>query len=425
MRRAQVRRAGVGPRRPSRAGSAGRAHRSGQLTAQPAPLRMTRTAHSCPQSVSPQPAWPRRACQPAVPRRDAAARDWLHVPHGAPRWGGGQAAGAAPADGCPTMASMSDRVKVAVVGVGNNVSALVQGIALHRATGSLTGIRRPVLDGLGVADIDFVAAFATSPEKIGSDLCEAIFLPPNNYPRLTGELPLSGVTVRRGLADPDPAEVERVAGDLAGAEVVLYAAPSGRLETANAYAEAALQAGAAFVNTTSDAVARDPRLLERYAAAGLPLLGDDLASQFGTSVVHHALLRLLEERGLTLTSSYQVNLGGTEDFRNLTENSSTKHQSKLNALAAEGSAADRVQVAPLGYLPHLQSQKVAHINIEAQAWGGTPVSVDVKLQVHDPSGAAGVNVDLIRMAASALRQRRGGYPAAATPLLKSPPGTPV
>jgi myo-inositol-1-phosphate synthase len=320
---------------------------------------------------------------------------------------------------------MSDRVKVAVVGVGNNVSALVQGIALHRATGSLTGVRRPVLDGLGVADIDFAAAFATSPEKIGTDLCEAIFLPPNNYPRLTSDLPLSGVTVRRGLTGGDPIEVERVAGDLAGAEVVLYAAPSGRPETAHAYAEAALKAGAAFVNTTSDAVARDPRLLERYAAAGLPLLGDDLASQFGTSVVHHALLRLLEERGLTLTSSYQVNLGGTEDFRNLTENSNTKHQSKLNALAAEGSAADRVQVAPLGYLPHLQSHKVAHINIEAQAWGETPVSVDVKLKVHDPSGAAGVNVDLIRMAASALRQRRGGYPAAAAPLLKSPPGTPV
>jgi myo-inositol-1-phosphate synthase len=323
------------------------------------------------------------------------------------------------------MTSMSDRVKVAVVGVGNNVSALVQGIALHRATGSLTGIRRPVLDGLGVADIDFVAAFATSPAKLGSDLCEAIFLPPNNYPRLTSELPLSGVTVRRGLTGGDPAEVERVAGDLAGAEVVLYAAPSGRPATALAYVDAALQAGAAFVNTTSDAVARDPRVLERYAAAGLPLLGDDLASQFGTSVVHHALLRLLEERGLTLTSSYQVNLGGTEDFRNLTENSNTKHQSKLNALAADGSAADRVQVAPLGYLPHLKSHKVAHINIEAQAWGETSVSVDVKLKVHDPSGAAGVNVDLIRMAASALRQRRGGYPAEATPLLKSPPGTAV
>ena len=229
--------------------------------------------------------------------------------------------------------------------------------------------------------------------------------------------------MRRGLTDA--AEVERVAGELAGAEVVLYAAPSGRAETAHAYAEAALRAGAAFINSTSDAVARDPQWLDRFTAAGLPLLGDDLASQFGTSVVHHALLRLLAERGLTLISSYQVNLGGTEDFRNLVENGSTKLQSKLNALAADGAAADRVQVAPLGYLPHLKSHKVAHINIEAQAWGETPVSLDVKLKVHDPSGAAGVTVDLIRMAANALRQGRAGYLAEATPLLKSPPGTSV
>lgn len=318
---------------------------------------------------------------------------------------------------------MIKRVKVAVVGVGNNISALVQGIALHRATGSLVGIHRPVLDGLGVGDIDFVAAFAISPDKIGKDLTEAIFLPPNNFPRLGSELSPAGVAVRRGLTDATG--VERVAAELAGTEVVVYAAPSGRQETARAYAEAALRAGAAFINTTSDAVARDGQLLERFAAAGLPLLGDDLASQFGTSVVHHALLRLLEERGLTMVSSYQVNLGGTEDFRNLVENGNTKLRSKLNALAADGSAADRVQVAPLGFLSHLKSQKVAHINIEAQAWGETSVTLDVKLKVHDPSGAAGVTIDLIRMAASGLRQGRAGYLDEAAPLLKSPPGTAI
>jgi myo-inositol-1-phosphate synthase len=318
---------------------------------------------------------------------------------------------------------MIDAVKVAVIGTGNNISALVQGIALYRATGSLVGVRTPVLDGLGVGDIEFVAAFAISPEKIGRDLTDAIFLPPNNFPRHTAELPLSGVMVRRGLTDAT--EVERVAAELAGAEVVLYAAPSGRPETARAYAEAALRARAALINTTSDAVARDRNYLDRFVTAGLPLVGDDLTSQFGTSVVHHALLRLLAERGLTLTSSYQVNLGGTEDFRNLVEHRNTKLQSKLNALAADGAAASRVQVAPLGYLSHLKSHKVAHINIEAQAWGDTPVSLDVKLKVHDPSGAAGVTIDLIRMAASALRQRRAGYPAEATPLLKSPPGTPA
>jgi myo-inositol-1-phosphate synthase len=318
---------------------------------------------------------------------------------------------------------MIDQARVAVIGVGNNISALVQGIALYRATGSLAGIRTPLLNGLGVGDIKFVAALATSPERTGRDLTDAIFLPPNNFPRLTADLPRTGVTVRRGLTDP--AEAERVAAELSGAEVVLYAAPSGRPETARAYAQAALLAGAAFINTTSDSVARDRQWLDRFAAAGLPLLGDDLASQFGTSVVHRALLQLLEERGLTLTSSYQVNLGGTEDFRNLVEHGSTKLQSKLNALAAHGSAPGLVQVAPLGYLPHLKSHKVAHINIEAQAWGETPVSLDVKLKVHDPSGGAGVIIDLIRMAASALRQRRGGYLAEAAPLLKSPPGTPV
>ncbi|MEU8331301.1 inositol-3-phosphate synthase [Micromonospora sp. NPDC048839] len=332
---------------------------------------------------------------------------------------------------------MIERVKVAVVGVGNNTSALVQGLALHRQSGSLVGIRRPMIDGLGVGDIDVVAAFATSAEKIGRDLTEAIFLPPNNFPRLNCDLPRAGVPVTKGLVDATG--VRRVAAALAGAEVLLYSAPSGRPETARAYAEAAHTAGVAFINTTSDPVARDPHLLDRFAAAGLPLFGDDLASQFGTSVLHKALLRLMEERGLTLVSSYQVNLGGTEDFRNLVANPNTKRQSKLNALtevqpadrpaadrpAADRPAAGRVEVAPLGYLPHLRSQKVAHLNIEAQGWGETAVSLDVKLTVHDPSGAAGVNIDLIRIAASALRDGRGGHSAEVASLLKSPPGTAV
>ena len=313
---------------------------------------------------------------------------------------------------------MIEKVRVAVVGVGNNTSALVQGIALHRSTGSLAGIHRPEIAGLGVDAIDFVAAFALSDGKVGKDLHEAIFVPPNNFPRLGAGLPPSGVTVRRGLVDST--EIARVAHALEGAEVLLYSAPSGRPDTAQAYAEAALLAGAAFINTTSDAIARQPLWLKRFQDAGLPLLGDDLASQFGTSVVHHALLRLLQERGITLVSSYQVNLGGTEDFRNLVENPNTKKQSKLNAIGS-----DKVQMAPLGYLPHLRSEKVAHLNIEAQGWGETAVSLDVRLKVNDPSGAAGVNIDLIRMAAAMLRSGRGGYPAEAASLLKSPPGTAI
>jgi myo-inositol-1-phosphate synthase len=313
---------------------------------------------------------------------------------------------------------MIKRVKVAVVGVGNNTSALVQGISFYRRTGSLVGVHRPEIAGLGVGDIDVTAAFAVSAAKVGKDLHEAIFLPPNNFPRLEAELPLSGVTVQRGLVDST--EIERVAHALEGAEVVLYSAPSGRPETAQAYAAASLMAGAAFINTTSDAIAREPLWLKRFEDVGVPLLGDDLASQFGSSVVHRALLRLLEERGLTLVSSYQVNLGGTEDFRNLVENPNTKKQSKLNAVGS-----DKVQMAPLGYLPHLGSQKISHLNIEAKGWGETEVSLDVRLKVHDPSGAAGVNIDLIRIAAGALRSGQGGYPAEVASLLKSPPGAAI
>jgi myo-inositol-1-phosphate synthase len=311
-----------------------------------------------------------------------------------------------------------ENVKLAVVGVGNNTSALVQGIDFYRQTGSLVGVHRPQIAGLGVGDIDFVAAFAMSDGKVGKALHEAIFVPPNNFPRLDVALQPSGVTVQRGLVDSS--EVGRVAQSLRGAEVLLYSAPSGRPDTARAYAEAALMAGVGFVNTTSDSIAREPSLLKRFEDAGLPLLGDDLTSQFGSSVVHHALLRLLHDRGLTLTSSYQVNLGGTEDFRNLVENPNTKKQSKLNALGS-----DLVEMAPLGYLPHLESKKIAHLNIEAQGWAGTAVSLEVRLQVHDPSGAAGVNIDLIRLAATALRSGHGGYPAEAASLLKSPPGTAI
>lgn len=190
------------------------------------------------------------------------------------------------------------------MGVGNNTSALVQGIALHRESGSLVGVRRPIVDGIAVGDIEFVAAFATSKEKIGRDLTEAIFLPPNNFPRLNCDLPRAGVPVTEGLVDATA--VDRVAAALGGAEVLLYSAPSGRPEVARAYAEAARTAGVAFINTTADPISRDPQVMSGFEAAGLPLLGDDLASQFGTSVVHNALLRLLQERGLTLVSSYQV-----------------------------------------------------------------------------------------------------------------------
>ncbi|MDQ3547512.1 MAG: myo-inositol-1-phosphate synthase, partial [Chloroflexota bacterium] len=235
---------------------------------------------------------------------------------------------------------MAERVKLAVAGIGNNVSALVQGVYYYRdlklrqPDGELPGIRRPVIDGLGVDDLEFVAGFDITAAKVGQDINRAIFAEPNNSMRLAVELPVNGVIVEQGIDDADNDEqIGRVARALttSGAEVLLYALPAGRQWAASAYAEAALRSGVAFINTTPDRVARDPQMMERFAAAALPLIGDDIASHFGTSVVHKTLLHLLAERGLTLVSSYQFNLGGNQDFLNLRDNASAKRQSKLNA----------------------------------------------------------------------------------------------
>ena len=328
---------------------------------------------------------------------------------------------------------MAQRARVALAGIGNNVSALVQGVHFYRALrrqrpdAELPGIRRPVIDGLGVGDLEFVAGFDIAASKVGDDLSKAILAEPNNYPRLDVEVPELGVTVEQGISDDEDidAHISRVAESLAAscAEVLLYALPTGQQWAADAYAEAALRAGIGFINTTSDVVARNSETLERFAAAGLPLVGDDLASHFGTSVVHRTLLHLLEERGLTLVSSYQFNLGGNQDFKNLRDNDDAKRQSKLNALSGEEPTLDKVHMMPFGYVPQQGDQKVAHVNVEGIGWAGMPVSIDVRLKVYDSSGAAGVTIDLIRYAVSARRAGEGGFVADATGLLKSPPGT--
>lgn len=328
---------------------------------------------------------------------------------------------------------MTEKARVALAGIGNNVSALVQGVYYYRdlkagqPDAELPGIRCPVIDGLGVDDLEFVAGFDVAQSKVGKALSEAILAEPNNYLRLDVELSDLGVAVEAGIFEDANADeqIARVAGLLAGsgAEVLLYALPTGRQWAADAYADAALRAGVGFINTTSDIVARNPETLERFIETGLPLIGDDLASHFGTSVVHKTLLNLLAERGLTLVSSYQFNLGGNQDFKNLSVNDSEKRQSKLNALAADEPTLNKVHMMPFGYVPQLHDQKVAHVNVEGLGWAGAPVSIDVKLKVYDSSGAAGVTIDLIRYAVSARRSSTGGFVAYAAGLLKSPPGT--
>jgi myo-inositol-1-phosphate synthase len=320
-----------------------------------------------------------------------------------------------------------------VAGVGNNISALVQGISHYRElvrSGSdepLPGIRQRVVGGFDVTDVRVVAAFDVDLNKVGRDLAEAIFVPPTNYPRLAVDLPRQGVTVSPGISDEATAgEASRLAHQLrdTGAEVLLYGLPTGLQWAADAYWSAARQAGVAFVNCTPEVVARNAETLDAARACGVVLLGDDLKSHLGTSIVHGELLGLLSRRGITVSSSYQLNMGGNEDFRNLRERGQGKVSTKLEALADAGVDSRRITVIPsAGYVPQLQDRKVAIVNVEGVGWAGTPVSIDLTLRVQDSSNAAGVIIDLVRIAAAGHRAGSAGYLAEASPFLKAPPTT--
>lgn len=318
-------------------------------------------------------------------------------------------------------------MKLAIAGVGNNASALVQGVEFYRGAGGVErpGIGRPLLGGIHVCDVEFVAAFDASDRKVGLPLHAAIFAPPNNYPDIGVAPSTSKAVVSSGICNPaDAAEVRHVARVLSesDAEVLLYSLPTGLPDIARAYAKAAIEAGVAFVNCTPDLVAGDPELLALAEERGVPLVGDDLQSHLGSSVVHGALLALYERRGVTLAGSYQMNVGGNADFDNLRRNGQGKERSKHNALRQKVDHTEKVKVVPsAAYLPYLGDRKVAHISVEGRGWANMPVRVEVKLEVQDSSNAAGVIIDLVRIAAAARRRRQGGFPVEATSLLKSAP----
>jgi myo-inositol-1-phosphate synthase len=327
---------------------------------------------------------------------------------------------------------MAHPVRLAVAGVGNNISALLQGVHYYRdlqeadAGDELPGVTHPVLEGFGVSEVEIVAAFDIATAKIGQDVVEAIFTPPNNYPRIAGELRPSGTPVHQGLTFDDGRVqgVERVTDVLqrSGAEVLLYSLPTGLQWALDGYAHCAAAARTGLVNCTPESAARNSELMTLFQSRSLPLLGDDLASQFGASVVHRTLLNMLVDRGLDLTSSYQLNIGGNEDFRNLREHGGSKLRSKLNALNLRNGSRGRVEVIPsAGYLVQLGDHKISMMNIEGRGWGGTEVAIDLRLKVQDSSNAAGVIIDLIRIAAGAMRHHQGGFSELARMLLKSPP----
>ncbi len=328
---------------------------------------------------------------------------------------------------------MSRSVKLAVAGVGNNISALHQGVDYYRhmrAEGKDTeaglGIRSASIGDIWVEDVEFVAAYDVHPEKVGKPFSDAVFAGPNNYPLLDVPLTRYDFEVEQGFTQSNLTSelaMAHVVESLrkSGAEVLLYSLPTGLQWAAEAYARAAVMAGVAFVNCTPESIARNPELLKLFEDAGVPCVGDDLASHLGASIVHRTLLGLIAERGITLNSTYQLNFGGNEDFRNLRDHGESKAESKINALKQEGLNTSKVQIIPsAGYVDHLNDNKVAIINFEGYGWAGRPVTFDLKLKVQDSSNAAGVIIDLIRIAALAHRREMGGFPLAAASCLKSP-----
>ncbi|MCS7140506.1 MAG: inositol-3-phosphate synthase [Candidatus Nezhaarchaeota archaeon] len=341
-------------------------------------------------------------------------------------------------------------VRVALIGVGNCASALVQGVYYYRSVdddAEVPGLLHTKLGGYHVGDIEFVAAFDVSVEKIGKDLSEAIFA----YPNITGrfaDVPKLGVEVKPGpvldgvaphMVDcfkPHSMDVslDYVVDEIkgSGAEVVVNLLPVGSEEATRFYAEATVEAGAAFVNGIPVFIASDPSGYwpNRYREARLPLLGDDIKGQLGATILHTALVSLFRDRGVKILETYQLNIGGNTDFLNMTveDRLKSKRISKTRAVTSivpEGfdlESSGCVRIGPSDYVPFLGNTKVCYIYIRGLSFANFGVELDVKLKVDDKSMFAGAMIDVIRLAKVAMdRGLNGPIPEICAYYFKHPP----
>ncbi len=335
------------------------------------------------------------------------------------------------------------KVRVAVVGVGNCASSLVQGIEFYREIASnarIPGLMHVDLGGYKVGDIEVVAAFDVNRDKVGRDLAEAILAEPNNT-RVFAEVPRSGVVVQRGptmdglgkylreMIEESDAETADVAAVLrrSGAEVLVSYLPVGSEEATRWYAERALEAGCGFVNCIPVFIASDPAWRARFEARGLPLVGDDIKSQLGATILHRMIVNLFRDRGVRVDRTYQLNFGGNTDFANMLERSrlESKKISKTRAVTsqfAEELEPGNVHVGPSDHVPWLTDRKWAHIRVEGTSFGDVPLTCEVKLEVWDSPNSAGVVIDAVRCAKLALDRGIGGaLVGPSSYFMKSPP----
>ena len=334
-------------------------------------------------------------------------------------------------------------LRVAIVGVGNCANALVQGVTFYADAAAdelIPGLMHNRFGRYSVADIEFVAAFDVDAAKVGADLADAIWASENNTLAFA-EVPASGVVVQRGHtldglgeyyrevieeSSAAPVDIAEALRD-ARADVLVCYLPVGSEDAAKHYAQAAIDAGVAFVNALPVFIASDPEWAEKFTAAGVPIVGDDIKSQVGATITHRVLARLFEERGLVLDRTYQLNVGGNMDFKNMLERRRlqskkiSKTQSVTSNIDAEINARD-VHIGPSDHIPWLDDRKMAFVRLEGHGFGNAPTSLEYKLEVWDSPNSAGVVIDAIRAAKMALDAGQGGpVEAASAYFMKSPP----
>ena len=340
---------------------------------------------------------------------------------------------------------MGDSIKVAIIGVGNCASSLVQGIEKYRHVGEeddVPGIMHPVMGEYGVGDIEVVAAFDISETKVGLDLSEAILAEPNNTVTFA-EVPHTGVTVQRGMTHDGighyvsdmvkkaPGGTADISGTLQEREVdvVINYLPVGSEEATRWYAEQVLAAKVGFINCIPVFIAsgENDYWQKRFRDAGVPIIGDDIKSQVGATIVHRALARLFMDRGVQLDNTYQLNFGGNTDFLNMLERERlvSKKVSKTQSVRSQIDneiQADNIHIGPSDHVPWLTDRKWAYIRLEGTSFGDVPLNVELKLEVWDSPNSAGVVIDAIRCAKIA-RDRGIGGPilAPSAYFMKSPP----
>ena len=334
-------------------------------------------------------------------------------------------------------------VRVAIVGVGNCASSLIQGVEYYKdadPSGSVPGLMHVMFGDYHVKDVEFVAAFDVDAKKVGFDLSDAINNSENNTIKFC-DVPPTGISVQRGHtldglgkyyretideSDTEPVDVVQVLKD-SGADVLVSYLPVGSEQADKFYAQCAIDAGVAFVNALPVFIASDPVWAKKFEDAGVPIIGDDIKSQVGATITHRVMAKLFEDRGVVLDRTYQLNVGGNMDFKNMLERDrlESKKVSKTQAVTSNMShdmGARNVHIGPSDYVQWLDDRKWAYVRLEGRAFGDVPLNLEYKLEVWDSPNSAGIIIDAIR-AAKIAKDRGIGGPilSASSYLMKSPP----